>query len=230
MGIFGLNIKQLERQRNVEKLIEALEHKKEKVRDKAADALLRLGVPEACKPLIKAWKHGQLGLVSNAVIWATRETQDSEVIEGIIWRTRAVQKHLKGALERNIEWARENNTDITEVIKKDVLSRVQLHNYAFFITALGIIGNIQALDVLIDALKDYYYTIKKRVSTLAMPEAVIIHSGIDIYMDSSIPIAIEESLSKFGKPAAEAIGKIARSKNEGLRQSAHNILNKIKEN
>ncbi|GAH86920.1 unnamed protein product, partial [marine sediment metagenome] len=167
-----------------------------------------------------------------AGIWAIRETHDSEAIEGLIERVRRIQKTLKGSLERNIERARENNTDITDVIKKDLLSQLLLRQYKYFITALGIIGNMQALDVLIDALKDYYYTIKKKVSKLAMPEEVIIQSGIDIYMDPSIPIVIEVALSEFGEPAAEAIGKIARSKNEGLRQSAHNILilNKIKGN
>lgn len=53
MGLFKPNVKKMEKKKDVEGLIKALEHKNKGVRRNAATALGRLGDADAVEPLIK---------------------------------------------------------------------------------------------------------------------------------------------------------------------------------
>jgi HEAT repeat protein len=61
MGFFGPNIKKMKANKDIEGLIEALEHKDLAVRRCAAEALGKIGDARAVEPLIRALKGQSLG-------------------------------------------------------------------------------------------------------------------------------------------------------------------------
>lgn len=227
MGLLGPNIKRLEKKGKVRELIKALEHNKKKVCFEAAQALTRLGASEACQPIINAWKSSKFG-VNPSVLWAIKEKQDPIALKKIIEDLRHWEKNLKIQIEvyRNI--AHRTKTDIYTIAKEDPIGQYSLLNYKEIIHALGVIGDISAIDVLIDGLKDYFNTVKEKFDKSGGHTDFIYQCTLDKYMDPSIPIVIQEAIVNMGEPAIESVTKLLEDDNVAIRTSSKLILDKIK--
>ena len=208
MGIFGTNIKRLAKKGEVEKLIKALENSESKVRVEAAEALERLGASEAHQPIINAWSSDKLKTIPS-VAWAIKETQTAKAVQKII----KTLTHWK------------NNLKLTR--QRDPLSQWFFLEYVNQIIALGIIGDISSLDVLIDELKDYWNTLKERAGESAGPIEFVTNGTTDRNLDTSIPRLIEEALVKIGEPAVEPVSELLKNDNVAVRESAKSILEKL---
>lgn len=218
MGIFDPNIKKLEKKGNVVELINALHNKKEKIRCKAAEALARLGKSSAQRPIINSWLSGNIPL-TDAVAWAINGTKNPKAIKELLRRTEYCKKMLKKQAQITRELG--GNSE------KDLLSELFLLKYKNCIHSLGIIGNSQAVDVLIDTLKDYGYTLKKMIASSSDPQQFVMEAATSKHIDPSIFISVEQALVDIGESAIEAIKKLSKSKNELLRQSSKRILDRI---
>jgi len=67
MPLFGPNVEEMERERNIDGLTNALKHRNNNVRRKAADALGRIGDAKAVEPLIQTLKDSDINVVWEAM-------------------------------------------------------------------------------------------------------------------------------------------------------------------
>jgi len=135
---FKLNVKRMEKRKDIEGLIKALKHKDEDVRISAAMALGEIGDTRAVDPLVQALKD-----------------EDEDVV-----------KHADNALEkidlvRSRSLRQKYHDDVKDLIKalrhrdKDVRISAAM--------ALGEIGDTRAVEPLIQALKDENWLVRRGV-------------------------------------------------------------------
>ena len=103
MIFFKPNVEKLEKKKDVEGLIKALKCKKTpKIRDRAAEALGKVGGEKGVEPLIQALKDEEL-FVRKTAVKALGEVGDERAIEPLI---QALKDTHRGAQEE-ISWALE---------------------------------------------------------------------------------------------------------------------------
>jgi hypothetical protein len=212
MGLFKPNVEKLEEKKNVKGLIKALRYKYWHVRQKAAEALGKIGDEKAVEPLIQALEDGY-SYVQEEAARALGKIGDKRAVVPLLRASRGYQLGYNLDVSWVARWALGKTLGkIGEPAVEPLIQALKNEHWSVregAAEALGEIGSTRAVEPLIQALKDedsYEDSYVRRKAARALGEIRSTRAVEPLIQ------ALKDEDWCVRQEAAEALGKIGDEK------------------